>query len=97
MNYQQFAKKIWLDYLKNRSLKYSFGVLAVLLTNLMQILAPKNIGWIVDCFANKPLPTILTGKDTYHTFIILFVVLLMFFVFYGGLHLDDKLITLAPN
>lgn len=76
-NFNKVAKKIWLDFIMDRKAKYSLGIFAVLLTNLMQILAPKNIGWIVDCFANKPIPSILTGKDPYHTFIILFIVLIL--------------------
>lgn len=56
---------------------YSLGALSVLLTNVMQILAPKNIGWIVDFFAHKPIPTILTGNNDNETFLYLFIVLVV--------------------
>jgi len=72
MSYRQFTVKIWKDFIRNRKGKYFLGILFVFLTNLMQILAPKNIGWIVDFFANKPVPSILTGKSNHQTFIILF-------------------------
>ncbi len=54
---------------------YSWGAFSVLMTNLMQVLAPKNIGWIVDFMTRKPIPKILTGKNDYQTFLILFLVL----------------------
>jgi ATP-binding cassette subfamily B multidrug efflux pump len=66
---------IWKSFLKDRWPVYALGALSVLLTNLMQILAPKNIGWIVDFFAKKPLPNILTGSNDKETFFILFMVL----------------------
>jgi ATP-binding cassette subfamily B protein len=81
MNYRLFAIQIWKDFLKSRKEKYFLGVLFVFLTNLMQILAPKNIGWIVDFFANKPVPSILTGRDNHQTFLILFLVLIFSRVF----------------
>jgi ATP-binding cassette subfamily B multidrug efflux pump len=66
---------IWKSFIKDRWPTYALGAFSVLLTNLMQILAPKNIGWIVDFFARKPLPVILTGSNEKETFIILFLVL----------------------
>ena len=81
MSYRQFTVKIWKDFIRNRKGKYFLGILFVFLTNLMQILAPKNIGWIVDFFANKPVPSILTGKSNHQTFIILFIVLVFSRVF----------------
>lgn len=66
---------IWKSFLKDRWITYSLGAFSVLLTNLMQILAPKNIGWIVDFFAKKPVPAFLTGANDKETFLILFIVL----------------------
>lgn len=54
---------------------YTWGAISVLLTNLMQVLAPKNIGWIVDFMTKKPVPAILTGRNDKETFLILFGVL----------------------
>jgi ATP-binding cassette subfamily B protein len=69
------AYSIWKGYLKKRWFKYTLGALAVLLTNLMQILAPKNIGWIVDFFTNKSIPDFFIAKTKEETFLRLFLVL----------------------
>ncbi len=73
--FHDHAYFIWKSFLKDRWPTYTLGAFSVLLTNLMQILAPKNIGWIVDFFAKKPIPDFLTGKTDEETFIILFIVL----------------------
>ena len=73
--FRDHAFFIWKSFLKDRWLIYSLGAFSVLLTNLMQILAPKNIGWIVDFFAKKPIPDFLVGKNDEQTFLILFIVL----------------------
>lgn len=75
MKFHEHAKYIWKTYLSDRWVIYSLGALSVLLTNLMQVLAPKNIGWIVDFMTKKPIPGILTGKNDHETFLILFAVL----------------------
>lgn len=69
------AHTIWKKYLKENWFKYFLGALSVLLTNLMQVIAPKNIGWIVDFFTNKEIPSIFVGRDRIETFYILFGVL----------------------
>jgi ATP-binding cassette subfamily B multidrug efflux pump len=69
------ARFIWKSFLKERWFYYTLGALAVLLTNIMQILAPKNIGWIVDFFDNKPIPSLLVGDNQEETFLILFGIL----------------------
>lgn len=73
--FQDHAFFIWKTFLKDRWAVYSLGAFSVLMTNLMQILAPKNIGWIVDFFSKKPIPEFLVGKNESETFLILFVVL----------------------
>lgn len=75
MKFHQHAKHIWKTYLLERWGIYTWGAISVLLTNLMQVLAPKNIGWIVDFMTKKPIPHLLTGKTDRETFIILFGVL----------------------
>jgi ATP-binding cassette subfamily B protein len=72
---QDHAFFIWKSFLKDRWGIYLTGAIAVLLTNLMQVLAPKNIGWIVDFFAHKPIPLFLVGSNDKNTFFILFMVL----------------------
>ena len=73
--FQDHALFIWKSFLKERWGIYTTGAIAVLLTNLMQVLAPKNIGWIVDFFAGRPVPNFVTGENQNETFIILFSVL----------------------
>lgn len=75
MKFHEHAVLIWKSFLKDRWPLYTLGAVAVLLTNLMQILAPKNIGWIVDFFAEKPVPDILVSADRTQTFLNLFLVL----------------------
>ncbi len=76
INNQQNAKDIWKNFLIKRWPMYSIGVFTVMLTNWMQILAPKNIGWIVDFFYNKEIPSWLIGQSREQTFLNLFYVLL---------------------
>ncbi len=73
--FHDHAYFIWKSFLKERWMIYSLGAFSVLLTNLMQILAPKNIGWIIDFFAKKPIPDILTGHSDEQTFLNLFLIL----------------------
>jgi ATP-binding cassette subfamily B multidrug efflux pump len=73
--FQDHAYFIWKSFLKDRWGTYALGAFSVLVTNLMQVLAPKNIGWIVDFFGGNAVPKILTGHDKTQTFIILFCVL----------------------
>lgn len=73
--FQSSAHKLWKDYLKSKWFRYLVGALAVLLTNLMQILAPKNVGWIVDFFAQRPIPLLFVGHNSKQTFLNLFICL----------------------
>lgn len=66
---------IWKSFLKDRWHIYLLGVISVLLTNLMQILTPKNIGWIIDFFAGKSVPIYLLGISKWDTFLNLFFVM----------------------
>ena len=74
---QKKAREIWSNFLVDRWFVYSVGVFTVLITNWMQILAPKNIGWIVDFFNGKDIPKWLVGADKESTFFNLFLVLLV--------------------
>lgn len=75
MKFHKHAKFIWMTYIKDRWVIYSFGIFSVLVTNFMQVLAPKNIGWIVDFMTKRPIPHLLTGSNDEKTFLILFLVL----------------------
>lgn len=77
MKFHNQAKVIWKTFLADRWMIYSLGVFSVLLTNLMQVLAPKNIGWIIDFMTKKPIPAFLTGNSDYDTFVRLFLVLVI--------------------
>lgn len=74
---QRHSKAIWKKYLFERWVIYAWGGFSVLMTNLMQILAPKNIGWIIDFLTNKPIPKILLGSTSHKTFINLFLLLVI--------------------
>lgn len=74
---QKKAREIWINFLTQRWFFYTIGVLTVLITNLMQILAPKNIGWIVDFFNGKSIPLWLVANSKEDTFFNLFLVLLI--------------------
>lgn len=77
MKFNQLAFRLWKNFLISRWPRYALGALAVLLTNLMQILAPKNIGWIVDFFTNKPIPSIFLADTKEQIFFKLFITLLL--------------------
>jgi len=81
MKFNQQALSIWKNFLMSRWPRYSLGALAVLLTNLMQILAHKNIGWIVDFFTDKPIPNIFHAATKEQIFFKLFLTLLLSRVF----------------
>lgn len=75
MKLKKHANFIWKSYIADRWIIYLIGAFSVLLTNVMQVLAPKNIGWIVDFMAKKPVPELLTGIDSRQTFFKLFLLL----------------------
>lgn len=75
MKFQGHAQFIWKTFLADRWIIYSWGIISVLLTNLMQVLAPKNIGWIVDLMTKKPIPKIFMGANDHQSFIKLFLLL----------------------
>ncbi|RPJ78861.1 MAG: ABC transporter ATP-binding protein [Alphaproteobacteria bacterium] len=77
MKFHNQAKVIWKNFLADRWMIYSLGAFSVLLTNLMQVLAPKNIGWIIDFMTKKPIPAFLTGNSDHDTFVRLFLVLVI--------------------
>jgi ATP-binding cassette subfamily B protein len=77
MKFRTHALVIWKNYLRDRWGIYFWGAVSVLMTNLMQVLAPKNIGWIVDFMTKKPIPKILTGNNDHQTFIRLFLLLVL--------------------
>lgn len=75
--YQDHARFIWKSYIAEKWPYYLVGIFSVLVTNIMQIWAPKNLGWIIDFFADKPLPEFFVGTTKEETFIYLFAALLV--------------------
>lgn len=75
--FEKEALKIWISFIKKRWGRYLIGALAVFFTNAMQILAPKNIGWIIDFFTSKNIPSIFYADTKEGTFIRLFLVLVL--------------------
>ncbi|MCO4792613.1 MAG: ABC transporter ATP-binding protein [Bacteriovoracaceae bacterium] len=66
------SKNIFWTYIKNNLSMYVIGALMVILTNGMQVLSTRNMGWILDFFTDKPLPEILSGYTKLDTFHLLF-------------------------
>lgn len=76
INNKYSVLSIWYRFLRERWQVYSLGAISVLLTNLMQVLAPKNIGWIVDFFAHQSIPHYFVGESDRATFLNLFILLI---------------------
>jgi ATP-binding cassette, subfamily B, multidrug efflux pump len=66
------ARRLWWEYIMEHKTMYVLGALMVVLTNGMQVLSTRVMGWILDFFTNKPLPKVMTGIDRLDTFYILF-------------------------
>ncbi len=77
MNITNHSRLLWKNFLLNRWPIYLWGAFSVLMTNFMQVLAPKNIGWIVDFFNHKPIPKFFVESDQKQTFLNLFFVLVL--------------------
>jgi ATP-binding cassette subfamily B multidrug efflux pump len=70
------SRRLWWDFIKENKAMYIIGALMVVLTNGMQVLSTRNMGWILDFFTDKPLPQILSGFGKLETFYLLFWVML---------------------
>ena len=53
--FQEHATFIWRSFIRDRWGIYLLGIISVLVTNIMQIWAPKNLGWIIDFFDKKAI------------------------------------------
>jgi ATP-binding cassette subfamily B protein len=62
----------WKKYISSNILTYTIGSLAVILCVLMQVFVSRNLGWLVDLFANKSIPNILIQSSKLETFYLLF-------------------------
>lgn len=70
------AYAFWREFLSKRWSMYFLGLIAVIVTNLMQVLSSRSIGWSLDFFTKDPLPTWLAGANEEITFVRLLVFLL---------------------
>lgn len=73
---RELAYQRWSNFLKKKYVIYGLGILAVALTNIMQVLMARNIGWILDFFTDAQLPSFLAGITWVDTFTLLFSILL---------------------
>ncbi len=69
------AYAFWRSFLLARWPTYALGLLAVLLTNIMQVLSSRSLGWTLDFFTKDPIPQWLEGATTQATFIRLVIFL----------------------
>ncbi|MCP4132626.1 MAG: ABC transporter ATP-binding protein [bacterium] len=69
------AGKLWYDFVRKYWIYYLLGIFSVLLTNLMQIIIPKIMGWTVDLLKNDPIPNFLKRPSVLESFYFLFYIL----------------------
>lgn len=64
------ASKIWLDFVLSRKFIYFLGLVALITTNLAQILLIRIMGYAVDLFNHnhKEIPVFFTGENDWDTF-----------------------------
>ena len=69
------AHSIWVNHLKDNWFVYFLGTLAVIVTNMMQVIWTRGLGWIIDFFSGDPFPNWFVGKNGEATFTNIFLVL----------------------
>ncbi len=72
------AQRNWRSYLLKNWPIYFLGILFVVLTDLFQVLVTRSMGWILDFFAQKPIPEVFQLEDRVSTFNFLFVTIIIF-------------------
>ncbi len=79
------AYAFWREFVSKRWLMYVLGLIAVVITNFMQVLSSRSIGWSLDFFTKDPLPQWLVGANTEATFsrLIIFLLIIRIVVFLG--------------
>ncbi len=63
-SYSLLARSYWKNFIRARWKVYALGVISVLITNVMQVFAPKLIGWTIDFFGNRPIPLWFTNHSS---------------------------------
>ncbi len=83
-NTTEKAHSIWINHLKANWSSYALGTLAVITTNITQVLWTRGLGWIIDFFSGDPYPDFFqVGTKTENfqkLFIILFVSRIFLFI-----------------
>lgn len=74
--YREYAYYLWTTYLKKKWPMYVLGIFSVVCTNVAQVWAPKNLGWIIDFFTDRPIPEFFIKANKQETFVYLFLLLL---------------------
>lgn len=79
------AYAFWRSFVGKRKMMYVLGLFTVLLTNVMQVLSSRSLGWTLDFFTNDPIPNWLKGTNQDDTLVrlILFLLAVRILVFIG--------------
>jgi ATP-binding cassette, subfamily B, multidrug efflux pump len=77
---KKHSRNLWFDYLKSKKEIYFIGTVSVFITDCMQVIAARNIGWILDYFSESKVPDwlqseLIRGKQ-YNVFLVFFLILL---------------------
>ncbi|MBI2520221.1 MAG: ABC transporter ATP-binding protein [Bdellovibrio sp.] len=70
----KLAWKFWRDFLWQRRVIYLIGAITVLVTNFMQVIVTRSLGWILDFFTGKPIILFPDFWMREETFLSLFVI-----------------------
>lgn len=79
------AYAFWREFVAKRWVMYALGFVSVLITNSMQVLSSRSIGWTLDFFTKEDIPAWLKGVNNQSTFVrlIVFLLIIRFLVFVG--------------
>src|SRR5690606_40894097 len=79
------AYAYWWRFVLKRWPMYALGLLTVLLTNVMQVLSSRSLGWTLDFFTKDPIPAWLSVPTPQATFprLIVFLLLIRVLVLFG--------------
>lgn len=83
--HNSYSRSLWKSYLLEHWPIYLLGTLAVLVTNICQVLVTRNLGWILDFFSGVQIPAFFNRWNREETFMVLFLILLLsrIFLFIG--------------
>jgi ATP-binding cassette subfamily B multidrug efflux pump len=79
------AHSIWKNHLRSNWSSYALGTVAVITTNIMQVIWTRGLGWIIDFFSGDPYPAFFQVGTTSENFNKLFIILFVsrIFLFLG--------------